>query len=527
MNRMRGFGALTAVAIAVAATVGACTVKQNEDPTLTGPSTFVTAPSPAGPTANFTFTPTSPTANSPVAFDGSISCPEAGFTGGCVTSDRAITSFSWNFGDGTTGSSAVISHVFRAVGSFNVTLTVVSDRNRSSSLTKTVTVAAGSPPTADFVFSPTNPAVAQTVSFNASASKPGTGHQISTYAWDFGDGGRASGVNPTHGFGASGTYNVVLVVTDEVGQTATASKQVPVAVASSTPAPTADFVFSPAAPAVGQSTLFNASQSKAAAGHSIASYAWNFGDGGTGTDVTASHAFGAAGTYSVVLIVTDDVGQTATSSKTIPVSATSQTPPTASFVFSPASPATNQDVFFNASASTAAAGRSITTYTWDFGDGSSCSTTNNSCNGGGVTPTHAYTRSGTFTVTLTVIDNASPTQSGLTTRTVSVSSASGQIVAEFLFSPSDPFVGQTVFFDATPSISSSPPLVTISVYEWDFGDGTGCSTNGPACSGSDKKPQHAFGSANTWVVRLTVTDSANKKATTTHTVTVKVPPTIK
>jgi large repetitive protein len=302
-------------------------------------------------------------------------------------------------------------------------------------------------------------------------------------------------------------------VTDEVGQSAAAAKSVPVGGAPSTPAPTADFVFSPVAPNVGQAVSFNASQSKAAAGHIIVSYSWNFGDGGTGTDVTPSHTFGTAGTYSVVLIVTDDVGQTGTTSKPVPVSPTGQTvPPTASFVFSPTSPATNQDVFFNASSSVAAAGRSITTYAWDFGDGSPAP-------GNTSAPTHPYSRPGTFTVTLTVTDNSSPPQTGVTTRTVNVSSASGQIVAEFVFSPTDPAVLQTVFFDATPSIAS--PSATITVYDWDFGDGSSCSTNGPACTGSDKKPQHAFGSANTFVVRLTVTDSAGKKATVTHNVTTK------
>ncbi len=101
-------------------------------------------------------------------------------------------------------------------------------------------------------------------------------------------------------------------------------------------------------------------------------------------------------------------------------------------------------------------------------------------------------------------------QQGSTSRTVTVSTTSSQIVAEFTFSPSDPLIGQTVNFDATPSIPSTG--ATITSWVWDFGDGG---------TGSGQKPTHAFLSLNTFVVRLTVTDSAGKTATVTHTVTTK------
>jgi PKD repeat protein len=52
---------------------------------------------------------------------------------------------------------------------------------------------------------------------------------------------------------------------------------------------------------------------------SIASYAWTFGDGGTGTGVTASHTYAAAGTYSIKLTVTDNKGVTASTTKSVTV----------------------------------------------------------------------------------------------------------------------------------------------------------------------------------------------------------------
>ncbi len=182
-------------------------------------------------------------------------------------------------------------------------------------------------------------------------------------------------------------------------------------------------------------------------------------------------------------------------------------PPVARFTVSPAAPGLNQSVFFNATQSTAAAGHQITAYNWDFGDGTT---------GSGVTPSHAYFRTGTYTVTLIVSDDAGQ-QSFPVAQSVTVSSTSSQIVADFTFSPSDPFVGQTVFFDSIQSTSSS----TIVSWVWDFGDGVTCGTGGNACVGTTTKPQHPFASKNIYVVRLTVTDAAGGTAFVTKNVATK------
>jgi PKD repeat protein len=83
--------------------------------------------------------------------------------------------------------------------------------------------------------------------------------------------------------------------------------------------PTADFVFSPAEPGLNQPILFNGSLSTAGPGRTIVRYHWNFGSGAEQTGVTVTKSYDVAGNYTVVLTVTDDVGQASTVSKEVSV----------------------------------------------------------------------------------------------------------------------------------------------------------------------------------------------------------------
>src|SRR5687768_3548221 len=132
------------------------------------------------PTADFTFVPEKPAAFADVRFDGSISTAGLG---------AVITSYVWDFGDGRSATGVRPTHQYREVGNYLVTLTVTDSNGRSDqSEAKTVSVTAGQPPTATFVFSPTAPAPGQSIFFNATQSTPGTGHRITSYRWSWGDG---------------------------------------------------------------------------------------------------------------------------------------------------------------------------------------------------------------------------------------------------------------------------------------------------------------------------------------------------
>jgi PKD repeat protein len=182
------------------------------------------------------------------------------------------------------------------------------------------------------------------------------------------------------------------VGSDATGQTprSITIKLVPPGVITPPPGTAPNFVFTPGAPLVAQTVNFVADEDV-----NIVNYAWSFGDGSTATGRIVDHEFDDPGNYLVTLTTTDSTGAKASRSKDVEVGAGEAA--TVEFTFSPSSPGVDETVFFNASASIAAAGRDIVSYRWDFGDGST---------GSGVTTTHTFTKAASFIVNLTVTDDA-------------------------------------------------------------------------------------------------------------------------
>jgi PKD repeat protein len=151
--------------------------------------------------------------------------------------------------------------------------------------------------------------------------------------------------------------------------------------------PTAEFTSATA----GRTATFDASGSSDSDG-TVAGYAWDFGDGTSGTGATTSHDYAADGTYTVTLTVTDDDGATAEKAGTVTVAAPPpNAEPTAAFT----STVSDLAVAFDGSGSADSDG-TLTAFAWDFGDGAT---------GTGATTSHTYAAAGTFDVTLTVTDD--------------------------------------------------------------------------------------------------------------------------
>ncbi|NEK85474.1 PKD domain-containing protein [Blastococcus saxobsidens] len=129
----------------------------------------------------------------------------------------------------------------------------------------------------------------------------------------------------------------------------------------------------------------------------VASYAWDFGNGQKGSGATATHTYATAGSYVVTLAVTDDKGATTTAKTLVTVAPVRvNQAPTAAFT------ATGRDlaVSVDGAASDDADG-TVAAYSWNWGDGSPVAD--------GVTATHTYAAAGTYTVTLTVADDEGAT----------------------------------------------------------------------------------------------------------------------
>lgn len=185
----------------------------------------VIVPPGGAPTPSFTFSPNSPAIGSPVYFDASASVPGSGAS--------SIVTYEWLFGDGGGDFGRQVDNIYDQPGQYTITLRVTNDRGVTAQTTRTITVIAGTGPTAAFVFSPENPASGQTVIFDASGSVTGPGRVIISYEWVFGD--TAASVTTasktytkTGGYPVDGVYSVSLTITDSAGMVAVTSKTITV-----------------------------------------------------------------------------------------------------------------------------------------------------------------------------------------------------------------------------------------------------------------------------------------------------------
>ena len=268
-------------------------------------------------------------------------------------------------------------------------------------------------------------------------------------------------------------------------------------------APQAAFTFTPTSPLPLQQISFDASTSTDADAPgggtcgAACTYRWDFGDGRTGSGIFATHQYASTGNYQVRLTVTDARGASSAVAQSITVGAAAA--PTASFTFSPTSPGPGQLIFFNAEASRAAPGRRLVWYAWDFGSGRTAT---------GITTSKGYETPGTYVVTLTVEDDAGA--KATTTQQVSVGAVANPLQAAITATPLSGSTATQFSFNASGSKGSAP----IVEYRFNFGDNTA------EVVGNTPTTSHQFAAPGTYVVRVSVRDSAEMSATATVSVTV-------
>jgi PKD repeat protein len=307
-------------------------------------------------------------------------------------------------------------------------------------------------------------------------------YNITGYQWTFGQNADTSTLqNPIYFFDSAATYTVNLEVTADSGCVSSMDKTVQVF-----NKPTTKFSYQIGC--AGAPINFS-DQSVGVANDALAQWLWTFGDDSTSTLRSPSHTYAQAGIYAVSLSVTSTTGCRSVFTDTVEIfpelildidadnlcfGETTQ--------FTDASPA-----FSNI------------TWLWDFGDNTGISTQKN--------PTHNYTQTGSFLVSLSVknalgceatkYDTISIVQSPTANFTYNVACES------FNFRLND-----------ASTIAGNDPITK---WFWEFNDG-GLPSNAP-------NPVRTYDTVGTFNVTLSIESANGCPATVTKPVTIAPAPT--
>lgn len=411
---------------------------------------------------------------------------EVQFTGSASIDDKNdIVSYLWDFGNGDTSNTADPVYTYTQGGTFTVTLTVT-DGDGYMDVSDAIEVVVNGSPVAVATADILTGIAPLEVNFTGDQSTDDEG--ITSFNWIFGDSGTSTESNPTRVFEIPGTYIVELIVQDEAGLEDTASLTItvndnmpPVAVASAN-------LTEGDAPLEVQFTGSQSTDDIA-----VVTYDWDFGDGSSSTEADPVHTFNIAGTYAVILTVTDGSGQEDTETIEITVNP------------APGAPVANAtsdigegnaplEVSFNSDQSTDDG--TIVSFEWDFGDGGTSTEAN---------PVYTFNTAGTFTVTLTVTDDQ-----GL------MDNDTLEIVVTSLNAPPTAVANSNVTTGPAPlqvNFTGDQSIDDDAVvsYRWDLGDGTIL---------NEANVTHAYNTPGVYLAVLRVTDAEGLEDTDSITITV-------
>ena len=370
----------------------------------------------------------------------------------------------WDFGDGTFSTEQNPIHTYTDSGSYEITLTV---RNRETGCEHLTQRELGvQPVTAQFVGDNLEGCIPLISPFKNESIG------ATQFYWDFGDGLVSTEENPIHRYTLPGIHDVKLIASNRLGCIDSliipqmANVRGARVVFDGTPkdgcAPM-PVIFTPEI--LSQTTP-------------IASYEWDFGDGGTGNEEEPLHVYDTAGSYTVTLITTDVEGCEFTYTRTNFINPTFPDP---SFIIeSPFNCTDNPMRFTNTSA-----GEGLS-YLWEFGDGNTSTLTN---------PSHVYQNLGNYTVSLTVTDiNGCDTtvrrDNLVTIQPLGVS-----------------FIADTTEAGCPPLLVNFTPVTNvqdITAWNWNFGDGA---------TGDQTFASHLYTRPGLFNVSLEITTSSGCKDT--------------
>ncbi len=370
-----------------------------------------------------------------------------------------LSNWSWDFGDGNSGTGPLATHTYQNDGLYDVTLRVTDINGCQDSLTQVEFLRIGGP-LIDFGVDDSLPCPGELVTFT-DFSQPDT--PIVNWFWDFGDGNTGVGSSPSHSYADSGTYDISLTVIDVLGCSNTLVKPELVKVR---PRPVAYFM----SPEFSCAPAIVVAQDSSHGMAPINTWTWRQDGLPSGGGQQAQFFLNQAGSYTLTLRVVDDFGCTDTFSKEVEVF----DPPQIDFRAS--------DTVGCASLAVVFQGQSDPTgvnWLWDFGDGDSAI---------GPAPVHTYLQDGSYDVTLQVEDRYGCTASLSKPQYIKLSRPLADFNIRYV--PACPPV------EATFTAAASSPY-GIQSYQWELGDGTALTGN-PVV--------HQYQDTGNYVVSLTVVD---------------------
>lgn len=458
----------------------------------------------------------SPIVTDPEITIGLTSPVAVGFDAGGVPIDEdvyTILSYTWNFGDGSTGSGVSTSHTYnqKAEGdgiytvSLNVSYMDLKSGAKFENEYKKEVVIENEMTAATFIATPDSGEVPLTVEFDASGSFDPDG-EIVSWEWDFDGDGRfddATGEVVEYEFTQEGSYEVTLRVTDNNGESALATETIEAGSVGGLRAVITPPIGEGDSFYVGEEYEFEGKLSQIAEGK-IVKYVWDMGDGSaTKQSSKVTYEFETTGTYEVTLTIYDKDGNTDSTILEVtvieegeaPVPDISTVPAASGGVVSGSVPF---EVDFDATGSKDPED-DIIDYEWDFDNDGSVDDT-------GTAASYTYEEVGAYEARLIVTDSVGNTEE----TAVSIEVTEQGVVADLESDLSNGEVPLTVKFDASGSTYKEGSIAS---YDYDFGDGS-TYTGGSTVT-------YKYTDVGTFMVTLTVTGTDGKKDTDSVQVVVR------
>lgn len=401
----------------------------------------------SNPVADFSVSVTDICVHAPVSFTD-LSQPGSG----------AITQWSWDYGDGKSGSGSSPQHAYTSAGQYPVSLQVTNSDGCSNSILKQNLIEVIAPET-EFTSS-NNVSCGAPLSVNFSPLQAtGLSHE-----WDFGDGSGSTASAPSHTYLTTGSFDVVHITADPSGCKDTLTKTAFVNIGANTLSAFA----SDSSLCEGDSVYFTAVAS------SSSTISWNFGNGDTGSGIHPGYVYQTAGQYTVTVNISDPAGCQVT--QQIPITVTAS--PTADF-----SILENQigcEVPYTVNFVNNSSGG--VSYFWSFFDGSGS-------NSNATTPTWTYTSVDSFSVRLVVTAPGGCQATKTEKNYIKIR----PIEIGFEADVEEGCAPLTVQFSDTSK--SAYPIIN---WSWNFGDGN---------SGSGISPTHTYATPGIYDVQLIIVNS--------------------